>query len=101
MQNLKIYTINKRRRYKKKEIHSFCNFANPEMGPKIYYDFGFYCHRHLFLSKTTLCEIPKFHLISWCENFVEAHSFRRVSGDSPETLQKLYFSTKFSHQESR
>ena len=26
-------------------------------------------------------------------------SFRRVSGDSPETLRKLCFSTKFSHQE--
>ena len=25
-----------------------------------------------------------FHLISWCGNFVERHSFRRVSGESPE-----------------
>ena len=35
--------------------------------------------------------IPKFHLISWCGNFVERHSFR----ESPETLQKLCVSTKF------
>ena len=28
------------------------------------------------------CEkIPKFHLISWCGNFVERYSFRVVSGD--------------------
>ena len=26
----------------------------------------------------------------WCGNFVERHSFRRVSGESPETLQKLH-----------
>ena len=25
-------------------------------------------------------KIPKFHLISWCGNFVEKHSFRIVSG---------------------
>ena len=42
-----------------------------------------------------------FNLISWCGNFVEMHSFRRVSGDSPETLRKLYLSTKFPHQEIR
>ena len=27
------------------------------------------------------CKIPKFHLISWCGNFAETHSFRRVSGE--------------------
>ena len=27
-----------------------------------------------------LRQIPKFHLISWCGNFVERHSFPRVSG---------------------
>ena len=31
----------------------------------------------------------------WCINFVERHSFRIASGDSPETLRKLYLSTKF------
>ena len=38
------------------------------------------CNRfkHLF----TLCKIPKFHLISWCGNFMERHSFRRILGDS-------------------
>ena len=30
-------------------------------------------------------QIPKFHLISWSGNFVEMHSFRRVSDESPET----------------
>ena len=39
--------------------------------------------------------------ISWCGNFVERHSFRRVSGDSPKTLRKLHLSIKFSRQEVR
>ena len=34
-------------------------------------------------------------------NFVERHSFRIVSGDSPETMRKLYLSKKFPHQEIR
>ena len=51
---------------------------------------------HLSLGK-----IPKFHLISWCENFVERHSFHWTSSESPEALRKLCFSKKFSHQEIR
>ena len=35
----------------------------------------------------SLRKIPYFHLITWCGNFVESHSFRIVSGDSPETMQ--------------
>ena len=49
----------------------------------------------------TLRKIPKFHLIYWCGNFVERHSFHRVSSKSPETLQKLCLSTKFLHQKIR
>ena len=37
----------------------------------------------------------KFHLISWCGNFVELDSFSVVSGESPETQWKLSLSTKF------
>ena len=48
-----------------------------------------------------LRKIPSFHLISWCGNFVERHSFLIVSGDSPETMWKLCLSTKFPHQEIR
>ena len=67
------------------------------------------CSRQKYLSKVyqketmttpkadTLHKIPKFHLTSWCENFVERHSFRKVPGDSPETMQKLCLSTKFPH----
>ena len=51
--------------------------------------------------KKTLHKIPKFHLISWCGNFKERHSFRVVSGDSPETMRKLYLSQKFPHQKIR
>ena len=36
----------------------------------------------------SLYKIPKFHLIFCCAIFVEAHSFHRVLGHSPETLQK-------------
>ena len=51
------------------------------------------------LGGLTLHKIPKLHLISWCGNFVERHSFRRVSDESSETLRKLYLSTKFPLQE--
>ena len=50
-------------------------------------------------AKTTLQKIPYFHLISWCGNFMERHSFCIVSGDSPKTMQKLCLATKFPHQE--
>ena len=33
------------------------------------------------ISFTALRQIPKFHLTSWCGNFVKRHSFRGVSGD--------------------
>ena len=46
-------------------------------------------------------KIRKFHLISWWGNIVERHSFRRVSGESHETLRKLCLSAKFPHQEIR
>lgn len=31
-----------------------------------------------------LHKLPEFHLTSWCRKFVETHSFRRVSGESPK-----------------
>ena len=34
-------------------------------------------------------------------NLVDRHSFCIVSSDFPETMQKLYLSTKFSHQQIR
>ena len=40
-----------------------------------------------------LHKIPQFHLISWCGNFEENHSFPKVLSDSRETIRKLYFST--------
>ena len=46
-------------------------------------------------------KILKFHLISWCGNFMETHSFNRVSSDSSETLWNLYVSSKCPHQEIR
>ena len=49
----------------------------------------------------TLPKISQFHLISWCGNFVERHSFHIVSDDSPETMRKLCLSTIFPHQEIR
>ena len=49
----------------------------------------------------TLRKIPYFHLISWSKNFVEKHSFRIVSGKSPETMRKLCLSAKSPHQEIR
>ena len=46
----------------------------------------------------------KYWIFTWfpgVENFVESQSFRRVSGDSPETLRTLCVSTKFFHHETR
>ena len=45
--------------------------------------------RYLFTEILPLHKILQFHLISWCENFVETHSVRRVSGELPKTLSKL------------
>ena len=45
--------------------------------------------------KLALRKIPQFHLIYWCENFVGRHSFRIVSGDSPETMRKLCLPQNF------
>ena len=53
------------------------------------------------LPELPLRKILLFHLISWCENFVESHSLRIVLGDSPETIRKLCLSTKFFGQEIR
>ena len=43
----------------------------------------------------------QFQPISCCGNFVETHSSRRVSGDSPKLLRKQYVSTNFLHRENR
>ena len=34
--------------------------------------------------------MAKFHPIPWYGNFVEAHSFRRASGKSPETAENAF-----------
>ena len=55
-----------------------------------------------FLLIAQHCEkYRNFHLISWCGDFVERHSFCIVSGDLPETMRKLCLSTTFPHQEIR
>ena len=51
--------------------------------------------------RTLLWKVPKFHLITWCTNFVKMHSFVRVSGDTPKTLRKMWVSTKFPHQKNK
>ena len=53
----------------------------------------------LRLLAVALCKMPQLHLISWCRNFAEKHSFRIVLGDLSKTMQKLCYSTKFPHQE--
>ena len=55
----------------------------------------------IFSSFDCTVKIPQFHLISWCGSFLERHSFRIVSGESPKTMWKLCLSTKFPHQEIR
>ena len=43
----------------------------------------------------SLHKLPQLHLISWRGNFVARHSFRMVSGDSPETMRKLCLAKNF------
>ena len=46
------------------------------------YGFILKCWTNIWQKKlTTLQKKLQFHLISWCPNFVERHSFRIVSGD--------------------
>ena len=44
---------------------------------------------------------PKLQQISWCGNVVETHTFRRVSGESHKTVQKLCVSITLPHHEIR
>ena len=46
-----------------------------------------------------LRKIPQFHLISWCGNFVEGHSFHIVSGGSPEIT--VFFTVSINGLKSR
>ena len=47
----------------------------------------------LMTLRVSLHKMPKFDLISWCGNLVESHSFRKILGNSPETLQRMCVST--------
>ena len=51
------------------------------------------------LQIQALCKMPEFHLIFWCWNFVERYIFPGVSDELLETLLKLCFFTKSTHQE--
>ena len=42
-----------------------------------------------------LRKIPKFHLISWCINFLEKHSFRRVSRERQKLEANFTFPQNF------
>ena len=44
-----------------------------------------------YTASMSLRQIPKFHLISFCGNFVERHSLRRVLGNLPETTETVPF----------
>ena len=81
-----------------KTLHNICDGCKLSCSQEIY--------RNAFLkisqmSQETLRKIPKFHLISWCGNFVETHSFCKILSESPETLGKLKVPTKFPHQKIR
>ena len=75
------------------------NFCTRKLGKiSVFY---FECIWWYWMLVSTLHKTPKFHLISLCGNFVERHSFQRVSTDSPKTLRKLCLSTKFLLQKIR
>ena len=58
-----------------------------------------FIHGPKIMWSMTLQKIPQFHVTSWCGNYVERSSFCIVLGTSPETMGKLFLSTKFPHQE--
>ena len=47
----------------------------------------------VILLNHVLNKILKFHLVSWCGNFVETHIALRDWVESPETLRKFHVST--------
>ena len=50
----------------------------------------------LITAKNTVIS-PNF----WCGNFMARYIYRIVSDESPETMRKMFLSTKFPHQEIR
>ena len=74
-------------------------------GVIVFFAENFDCKNLLWISQfdkllvaQALRKIPKFNLISWHENFVETHSFCRVSGKLPQTPQLLCLSLNFPYQ---
>ena len=39
-----------------------------------------------------------FHLISWCGNFVETHSFHRVRANQPQLCRNFAFPNNFHNR---
>ena len=56
---------------------------------RLYQEYNQHTYDTCFSQSWPLHKIRKFHLISWCGNFTEMHSFRMVSAESSETLWKL------------
>ena len=57
--------------------------------------------KFMYSLQYPLHKIPNFHLISWCGNFVDRHSFSRVSGDSPKLYGNCAFPQSFRTREFR
>ena len=57
--------------------------------------------RFMYSRQYPLHKIPNFHLISWCGNFVDRHSFSRVSGNSPKLYGNCAFPQSFRTREFR
>ena len=72
-------------------------FKTTFSGPCWYKTFLLFLCCQIF--KLSLRKMPKFHLISWCGNFVERQSFHTFSSESPKTIRKLCLSTKFPNLE--
>ena len=79
----------------------FFAIAHWTLWQKHYFFITCFWHSWVLTFFVSLLEIPYFHLMSWCESFLERHNFRVVLGESPETMRKLCLSTKFPHQEIR
>ena len=65
------------------------------------WNFAIILSKLFLVNLQSLHKILYLHLISWCGNLAERHSFRIVSGDSPETMRKLCLFTKFPYHEIR
>ena len=93
------YCMNMNLQISKYSIHKFFVYEHPNKAGlkylKILVELGVKIKIWNKQPNITLRKLPKFHLISWNGNFVEAYIFGRVSGESQDFFSKCDHSRSF------